>query len=162
MTCESLSSVAGAYLDDELDAGLNVQVREHLAACESCAKVQNQLLALRAAIRDNAPYYRAPADLSHRVRTAVRRAERQSGGAWRWLAVAAAMLFTSGLAGVSAAADTATVKCTGVNSCKGTSDCKSAKNSCKGQNSCKGKGWTSMSKADCDAAKAKAKADAGK
>jgi anti-sigma factor RsiW len=97
MTCESLSSVAGAYLDDELDAGLNVQVREHLAACESCAKVQNQLLALRAAIRDNAPYYRAPADLSHRVRTAVRRAERQSGGAWRWLAVAAAMLLAVSL-----------------------------------------------------------------
>jgi hypothetical protein len=47
--------------------------------------------------------------------------------------------------------------CSGVNSCKGTSECKSAKNSCKGMNSCKGQGWTSMSKADCDAAKAKAK-----
>jgi hypothetical protein len=73
------------------------------------------------------------------------------------LAAAAALLFTSGLAGVSVAADSANVKCTGVNSCKGTSDCKSAKNSCKGQNSCKGKGYTSMSKADCDAAKAKMK-----
>jgi hypothetical protein len=37
------------------------------------------------------------------------------------------------------------------------SDCKSAKNSCKGQNSCKGEGFKSMSKADCDAAKAKMK-----
>jgi hypothetical protein len=74
------------------------------------------------------------------------------------LAAAAAMLLTSGLVGVTVAADTATVKCSGVNSCKGTSECKSAKNSCKGQNSCKGTGWSTMSKADCDAAKAKAKA----
>lgn len=78
------------------------------------------------------------------------------------MAAAAAMLFTSGLTGVSVAADTATVHCTGVNSCKGTSECKSAKNSCKGQNSCKGMGWVSLSKADCTAAKAKVKADAAK
>jgi hypothetical protein len=38
------------------------------------------------------------------------------------------------------------------------SECKSAKNSCKGMNSCKGQGWTSMSKEDCKAAKAKATA----
>ena len=73
------------------------------------------------------------------------------------MAAAAAMFFTSGLTGVSVAADTATVHCTGVNSCKGQSACKSASNSCKGQNSCKGKGFVEMSKADCAAAKAKAK-----
>jgi hypothetical protein len=73
------------------------------------------------------------------------------------MAAAAAMFFTSGLTGVSVAADTATTHCSGVNSCKGTSECKSAKNSCKGMNSCKGQGWVSMSKAECDAAKAKGK-----
>ena len=74
------------------------------------------------------------------------------------IAAAAAMLFTSALPSVTFAADAASVHCTGVNSCKGTSECKSAKNSCKGMNSCKGTGWTSMTKADCDAAKAKAAA----
>jgi len=76
------------------------------------------------------------------------------------MAAAAAMLFTSGFATVSMAADTATaptMHCSGVNSCKGTSECKSAKNSCKGMNSCKGQGWVSMSKADCTKAKAAAK-----
>jgi hypothetical protein len=73
------------------------------------------------------------------------------------LAAAAAMLFTSGFATVSVAADAAKVHCSGVNSCKGMSECKSAKNSCKGQNSCKGTGWVSMSQAECDAAKAKSK-----
>jgi hypothetical protein len=59
----------------------------------------------------------------------------------------------------TASAEEGKVKCEGVNSCKGHSACKSANNACKGQNSCKGKGWTEMStQAQCDAAKAKAKA----
>jgi len=74
------------------------------------------------------------------------------------MAAAAAMLFTSGFATVSVAADAAAMHCAGVNSCKGMSECKSAKNSCKGMNSCKGQGWTSMSKADCKDAKSKAAA----
>lgn len=65
------------------------------------------------------------------------------------LAASAAMLFSSGMATVSFAADAATVHCSGVNSCKGMSECKSAKNECKGMNSCKGMGWVSKSKADC-------------
>ncbi len=73
------------------------------------------------------------------------------------LAAAAAMLFSSGFATVSVAADAAKVHCSGVNSCKGTSECKSAKNSCKGMNSCKGTGWVAMTQAECDAAKTKSK-----
>jgi hypothetical protein len=72
------------------------------------------------------------------------------------VATAAAMLFGTAFVGTAAAADD-TVHCTGVNSCKGQSACKSASNSCKGQNSCKGKGFLELSKADCTAAKAKAK-----
>ena len=71
------------------------------------------------------------------------------------LAAAAAMVFSTAVVTTAFAADK-TVKCTGVNSCKGQSACKSASNSCKGQNSCKGKGFVEMTKADCDAAKAKA------
>jgi hypothetical protein len=43
-----------------------------------------------------------------------------------------------------------------VNACKGHSDCKSAQNACKGQNACGGKGFLMMTRAECDAAKAKA------
>jgi uncharacterized membrane protein len=78
------------------------------------------------------------------------------------LATAAAMLFGTALTSTASAADEtkaegAKIHCTGVNSCKGQSACKSANNACKGQNSCKGKGFLEMTKADCDAAKAKAK-----
>ena len=72
------------------------------------------------------------------------------------IATAAAMLFGTAYVATAAAADD-TVHCAGVNSCKGQSACKSANNSCKGQNSCKGKGFLELSKADCTAAKAKAK-----
>jgi hypothetical protein len=71
------------------------------------------------------------------------------------VATAAAMLFGTGLISTAFAGD-AKEHCAGVNACKGQSACKSANNACKGQNSCKGKGFLEMSKAECDAAKAKA------
>jgi hypothetical protein len=72
------------------------------------------------------------------------------------LAAAAAVMFSAVPVG-TARADEGKTKCEGVNSCKGHSACKSANNACKGQNSCKGKGFLEMTKAECDAAKAKAK-----
>ena len=72
------------------------------------------------------------------------------------LAAAAAVLFSTAFTATATAGDEAKVKCEGVNSCKGKSACKSANNACKGQNSCKGKGFLEMTKAECDAAKAKA------
>ena len=72
------------------------------------------------------------------------------------LAAAAAVMFST-MAFTTAQADEAKVKCEGVNACKGQSSCKSAKNSCKGMNSCKGQGFLDLTKAQCDAAKAKAK-----
>lgn len=71
------------------------------------------------------------------------------------LAAAAAVMFST-VAVTTASADEAKVKCAGVNACKGQSACKSASNACKGQNACKGHGFLEMTKADCDAAKAKA------
>lgn len=71
-------------------------------------------------------------------------------------ATAAAMLFSTAMVGTAVAGTDANVQCAGVNSCKGQSACKTANNACKGQNSCKGTGFVELSKADCDAAKAKA------
>lgn len=74
-------------------------------------------------------------------------------------ASAAALLFAAGICGAAHAQEMgseAKVKCEGVNSCKGQGECKSAANACKGQNGCGGKGFVMMTKAECDAAKAKA------
>ena len=72
------------------------------------------------------------------------------------LATAAAVLFSTASV-IASAAQEAKVKCEGVNSCKGQTACATATNSCKGQNACAGKGYLEMSKAECDAAKAKMK-----
>ena len=76
------------------------------------------------------------------------------------LAAAAAAAFALGV-GNSALADhhetSEKIHCEGVNACKGHSECKTAANECGGLNSCKGKGWVSMTKAECEAAKKAAK-----
>jgi hypothetical protein len=73
------------------------------------------------------------------------------------VATAAALLFST-LTVSAARADEAKMKCMGVNACKGQSACKSAQHACKGMNSCKGQGSVEMTKAECNAAQAKAKA----
>ena len=74
------------------------------------------------------------------------------------MATAAAVLFSTAPLTASAA-DAAKVKCEGANSCKGKSACHTATSGCQGQNSCKGKGYLMLTKADCDAALAKMKAE---
>lgn len=73
------------------------------------------------------------------------------------LAGAAAFLFSTVAVPTAQAAEGAKVKCEGVNTCKGTSACATKTNACQGQNSCKGNGYLLLTKADCDAAKAKLK-----
>jgi hypothetical protein len=70
------------------------------------------------------------------------------------LAAAAAGMFMT-VAIPSANAEEAKVMCEGVNACKGKSACKTASNACKGQNACKGHGVMEMTKAECDAMRAK-------
>ena len=70
------------------------------------------------------------------------------------LATAAALAFSTVVV-TTAFAEEAKVKCEGVNSCKGTSACATAQNACAGQNTCKGHGFLQLTKAECDAAKAK-------
>ena len=70
------------------------------------------------------------------------------------IASAAALLFGTAVT-LSAHAEDAKVNCAGVNACKGKSACATANNSCQGQNKCKGQGFLLLSKADCDAVKAK-------
>jgi hypothetical protein len=73
------------------------------------------------------------------------------------IAAAAATLFIAGMS-MSTVAQAADGHCMGANACKGQSACKGGKSPGPGANACKGQGFTSMSKADCVAAKGKFKA----
>jgi hypothetical protein len=72
------------------------------------------------------------------------------------LASAVAGLFLAGAPALAAdEAAEGKVKCEGVNACKGHGECKTAHNACSGKNGCAGQGYVTMTKAECDAAKAK-------
>ena len=69
------------------------------------------------------------------------------------LATAAAVLFAS-VPPLAAQAADAKIKCEGGNACKGKSECHTATHACAGQNKCKGTGFVSLTKTECEAAKA--------
>jgi hypothetical protein len=77
------------------------------------------------------------------------------------LATAAALLFSTAPITGAQAAD-AKVKCEGGNACKGKSECHTAAHACGGQNKCKGQGFVTLTQKECDAAKAKNKAESEK
>ncbi len=79
------------------------------------------------------------------------------------MASAVAGLFVAGSAGSAFAeekkAEAEKVKCEGVNECKAQGGCAGAGHECGGKNGCKGQGFVELTKAECDAAKAKLKAN---
>jgi len=92
------------YLDEELDLGLTAEVEEHLGHCQICSEAQSQIREQKASIRSLAPYYVAPAKLKNSVHEALRRTTSEETAAqdwnvpWRWLAIAASVLFAVSLA----------------------------------------------------------------
>ena len=93
------------YLDQELDFGLRSHVEEHMRGCRACAEIYSELREQSEALRSLAPHYAAPARLRRSLREALKKeaaAERRMSrppNGWRWLAIAASVLFACSLAG---------------------------------------------------------------
>jgi anti-sigma factor RsiW len=87
-----------AFMDEELDAGTNAVVKEHLSDCQACSEAYSRLREQKENIKALAPYYRAPEQLERSVREALRQAAASeakpaaSQMPWRWLALAASVL----------------------------------------------------------------------
>jgi anti-sigma factor RsiW len=99
MNCTSSRELLGAYLDEELDAGLQTEVQSHLAACHACSDAYARLRERQADIRSHAPRYEAPVVLLASVRKALRdeaanqtRAGLKTNRSWGWVAIAASIL----------------------------------------------------------------------
>jgi anti-sigma factor RsiW len=87
-----------AYLDGELASVEAAELEAHLVRCPACARLREERLALRAAIRAAVPAQPAPDALRERVRLALRAhgTAGRGGGpraarAWSWLAIAASL-----------------------------------------------------------------------
>jgi len=92
MNCKQAETLVAAYVDGEVDALRNYSIKRHLLGCAGCTARQHSILALRARIRAEVPYFVASPALHARVRAtvgAVRASvppkSRPTGDRWRWL-----------------------------------------------------------------------------
>lgn len=74
-TCEHFAFLLNADLDGELDAAQSAALAQHVATCQRCANLRDQIGALSAGLRADLPYHRAPellrARFSSRRRLAI-------------------------------------------------------------------------------------------
>jgi anti-sigma factor RsiW len=98
MNCIS-SRELGAYLDEELDTDLHIEVQTHLAGCHLCSDAYLKLRAQQENIRSHAPHYEVPLALRVSVLDALQgeaanetRAGLRTNRSWGWLAIAASIL----------------------------------------------------------------------
>ncbi len=60
MNCKQAETLVAAYIDGEVDALRNYSIKKHLLGCAGCTARQHSILALRARIRAEVPYFVAP------------------------------------------------------------------------------------------------------
>src|ERR1700687_446234 len=92
MNCNEAVTLVAAYADGELDGLRGRSVEQHLRGCAACAAKRQDVLALRAQIRAEVPYFTAPPALHTRVRALLANAQdvaptrpRPERDRWRWL-----------------------------------------------------------------------------
>ena len=78
MICIECRTVLHAFLDGELDLVRQVEMEDHLRTCGGCSRIHESQLALRAALKSDELYFRAPAHLERNVRMAVQPAQRKT------------------------------------------------------------------------------------
>ncbi len=77
MSCGEVQAFLHGYFDGELDLGRHVEVEGHLRTCAACSQSHQAQLALRAALKSDDLYLKAPAHLEPRIRRAVQQAGRK-------------------------------------------------------------------------------------
>jgi anti-sigma factor RsiW len=92
MNCNEAGTLVATYADGEIDSVQGRSIEQHLRGCTSCAAKHQDVLALRARIRAEVPYFPAPPALRERVRALLANAHdaapvraRPERGRWRWL-----------------------------------------------------------------------------
>jgi anti-sigma factor RsiW len=72
MNCEEVKKLMDGYLDGELDPITNQKIEEHLHDCPECDGAYKAHRAFIGAVRNGAPYYKAPAKLRERIQSSLR------------------------------------------------------------------------------------------
>src|SRR5258707_7631047 len=92
MNCNEAGTLVARYVDGDIDSVQGRSIEQHLHACAACAAKHQGLLALRAQIRAEVPYFPATPALRERVRALLANAQdvapvrpRPQPDRWRWL-----------------------------------------------------------------------------
>src|SRR2546425_124784 len=84
-------------MDGELDPLKNLEIEKHLQHCAVCSQSYKADQALQTAVKTGAQYFPASADLRKRIQSSVRQLSKGEQifptMPWRWLAVAASVVF---------------------------------------------------------------------
>ena len=82
MNCNEAGTLVATFADGEIDSVQGRSIEQHLRGCAACAAKHQTVLALRAQIRAEVPYFPAPPALRERVRalSANARAAATGGG----------------------------------------------------------------------------------
>jgi mycothiol system anti-sigma-R factor len=97
VTCTDIQTAIHGYLDGELDAARNLEIEQHLQQCAVCSQTYKADQTLQRAIKTGSQYYPAPADLRKRIQSSIRQVNKSGSIVpampWRWLALAASVVF---------------------------------------------------------------------
>jgi mycothiol system anti-sigma-R factor len=97
--CDSTRTVLHGYLDGELDATRAAEFERHLENCRECAVALGTEESLRSSLQRSGLYENAPVSLRKKVRADLGTMTSSSTAlripAWRWLAVAAALVMVA-------------------------------------------------------------------
>ena len=96
MNCNDALPLVAAYADGELDRLRRHSIEKHLRSCAQCAARHRGLLAMRARIRSDVPYFAAPPGLVERIRSQIANSppalpdgRTSVRDRWRWLGAGA-------------------------------------------------------------------------
>jgi len=92
MNCNEAGMLVAKYADGEVDSLQGRSIEQHLRGCAACAAKHQDLLALRAQIGAEVPYFTATPELRERVRALLANAQdtararpRPKRDRWGWL-----------------------------------------------------------------------------
>ncbi|MGZ3240844.1 MAG: anti-sigma factor family protein, partial [Burkholderiaceae bacterium] len=103
MDCNESQNLMSAYFDGELDPSTATRYAAHLATCATCNHTYEELMRLRTTLKFNAPTYKAPSHLRHRIQADLhankpqRRSFKKLPWAWINFGVATACSFAFAL-----------------------------------------------------------------
>ena|SRR5215469_1658140 len=96
MDCDSASPYLDAFVDGELDSGVERALEEHLRTCSACRSAVWEIREFRSLFRKSAPRFKAPLELRFRVLSITHRARAKPRVPVLYAALAAAAVLVLG------------------------------------------------------------------